>query len=146
MPMSWSATAYRRIVRSVTPRSAAAARPSTTGRVWSSSRNASRRDVGLDILQDSTTLRTKSVRNCSYAAGSIAHPIVGGLGNVDSYSAPDFPGRPGFEGFTLCLFEPKTGLWRIWWASSIGSGQLDEPVVGRFEDGGVGRFECDDLI
>ena len=69
-----------------------------------------------------------------------------GSGTSTRYSAPDFPGRPGFEGFTLRLFEPKTGLWRIWWASSIGGGQLDEPVVGRFEDDGVGRFECDDIL
>jgi len=74
-----------------------------------------------------------------------AHPIVGGAGNVDTYAAPDFPGRPGFEGFTLRLFERETGLWRIWWASSIGNGLLDQPVVGRFEDG-VGIFECDDVI
>jgi hypothetical protein len=74
-----------------------------------------------------------------------ARPILGGVGNVDTYKAPDFPGRPGFEGFTLRLFEPETGLWRIWWTSSIGSGLLDEPVVGRFQDG-VGLFECDDVI
>ena len=75
-----------------------------------------------------------------------AQPIVGGLGNIDTYHAPDFPGRPGFEGFTLRLFEPKTGQWRIWWASSVGTGLLDEPVVGRFEDDGIGRFECDDIL
>jgi len=74
-----------------------------------------------------------------------AFPIVGGLGNAETFEAPEFPGRPGFEGFTLRLFEPETGSWRIWWASSVGNGRLDNPVVGRFVDG-VGIFECDDVV
>jgi hypothetical protein len=74
-----------------------------------------------------------------------AMPILGGLGNIDRYRAPDFPGRPGFEGFTLRLYEPRTDLWRIWWASTANTGPLEEPVIGRF-DGDVGRFECDDII
>jgi hypothetical protein len=80
-----------------------------------------------------------------FESHSEARPILRALGNIDTYDAPQFPGRPGFKGFSLRLFEPETGLWRIWWASTAFPGRLDEPVVGRFRDG-VGVFECDDVI
>jgi hypothetical protein len=74
-----------------------------------------------------------------------SRPILGGLGNCDSYVAPEFPGRGLFHGFALRLFDPDERVWRIWWASSIGGGELDKPLVGRFADG-VGHFECDDVV
>ena len=72
-----------------------------------------------------------------------SRPILGGLGNVDTYHVADFPGRGEFHGFALRLYEPSTGLWRIWWASTVVPGRLDPPLAGRFTDG-EGHFEGDD--
>jgi hypothetical protein len=90
-------------------------------------------------------LAAESTKWMEFEALSETRPILDGLGNVDTFSAPDFPGRPGYLGFGLRLFDPETGLWRIWWASTVGGGKLDTPVVGRFRNG-EGRFECDDVL
>lgn len=81
-----------------------------------------------------------------FEAEGDAQPILSGLGNVDLFSAPAMPPTGElFEGFTLRLFDPQTGLWRIWWVSTRFPGQLDEPVEGRFT-GDRGEFVCDDVI
>ena len=80
-----------------------------------------------------------------FEATSEARPILDGLGNVDLYTAPDFPSRGRYHGFSLRLFDPGEQVWKIWWASTYLPGELDTPVVGRFEDG-VGRFETDDNL
>jgi hypothetical protein len=100
-------------------------------------RQANRKRVNMVVPGDTVWVEFESY--------SEARPILGGLGNIDTYDAPQFPGRPAFKGFSLRLFEPETGLWRIWWASTAAHGRLDEPVVGRFRDG-IGVFECDDVI
>jgi hypothetical protein len=72
-------------------------------------------------------------------------PILGGLGNIDLYRSSEFPDQPEWEALALRLFDPGRGLWRIWWASTAGPGQLDNPVAGRF-DGDRGHFLCDDTL
>jgi hypothetical protein len=62
-----------------------------------------------------------------------------GDGVFDVLRAPE----RDIEGLTLRLYDPAARVWRIWWASKTSAGQLDVPVVGRFENN-VGVFECDD--
>jgi hypothetical protein len=74
-----------------------------------------------------------------FEASSHAQPILGGGGNVDMFTAP------GYEGFSLRLYDPEADLWRIWWSSTQRPGRLDPPVEGRFS-GGEAVFECEDVL
>ena len=70
----------------------------------------------------------------SFDGEIVSKTILDGMGTTDTFRVPDMPGRGEFEGFTLRLLNPDTGLWRIWWASTASKGELDMPVVGRFQD------------
>jgi hypothetical protein len=74
-----------------------------------------------------------------FATTGTAHPILDGLGNIDTVVRADF------QGFTLRLFDPERGVWRIWWCSTNRPGVLDDPMEGRFDDG-VGLFHGTDTI
>jgi len=69
-------------------------------------------------------------------------PVLGGLGNIDSYETDSFADGKPFKGMTLRLFDPRTRLWSIYWSDDRWHG-LGPPVIGRFEDG-RGVFFGDD--
>jgi len=74
------------------------------------------------------------------ATGS-CRPILGGIGNIDDFR-PSGAVRAGFEGATIRLFDPTTGLWSLYWADNVRCA-LFPPLVGRFV-AGVGEFFGDD--
>jgi hypothetical protein len=79
-----------------------------------------------------------------FTSVSEVHPILGGLGNTDTYAAARFADGKPLQGATLRLFNPATGLWSIYWADDRRV-TLDPPVIGRFERG-VGTFIGDDVF
>ena len=77
----------------------------------------------------------------TFEATGECRPILGGLGNIDDFR-PLGAGWAGFEGASLRLFNPATGLWSIYWADNVRCA-LFPPLVGKFIDG-VGEFFGDD--
>ena len=62
-------------------------------------------------------------------------PLPGGIGNEDFFKTDHWK---GFVGMTTRTYDPKTGLWRIYWVDNrFSDGVIEAPVVGKFE-GNVG--------
>lgn len=80
-----------------------------------------------------------------FDASSEAFPILDRYGHIDRMYVENPPDGESFEGFTLRLFDPARGTWKIWWSSTRASGVLDPPVEGSFE-GDRGVFECEHEI
>jgi len=71
-------------------------------------------------------------------------PLMGGLCNVDDTEF-DMP-EGVYRGIAPRAYDPKTGLWAIWWVDGRNPhGALDPPVKGRFVHG-VGTFYADDTL
>ena len=79
-----------------------------------------------------------------FEASQDVRPVLGGLGNVDTYSALPFSDGKPLEGMTLRIFDPSAQTWSLYWADDR-SCQLQPPVVGRFVDG-RGEFSGDDVF
>jgi hypothetical protein len=68
-------------------------------------------------------------------------PLPGGIGDIDYWKASYWK---DFVGVTVRTYDPKTGLWRIYWVdNTFSGGVIQPPVVGKF-DGSVGIFEGPD--
>lgn len=71
-------------------------------------------------------------------------PLMDGAGNVDD-NRINLPGDH-YRGVGLRSYDPKSGLWAIWWVDSrTPHGAVDPPVRGKFVDG-VGTFYADDTL
>jgi hypothetical protein len=77
-----------------------------------------------------------------FGATTEVQPVFGGLGNVEfTHNDAD----PPFDALTVRLYDPATGLWRIWWASARSPGDLGLLGEGRFADG-WGRFYSEEVL
>ena len=70
-----------------------------------------------------------------FEARSECRPLLGGLGNLETYETQ---WQDGFRGLALRLFEPAAQQWSIHWAGNR-SGVLEPAVRGGFVHG-VGNF------
>ncbi len=70
--------------------------------------------------------------------------LIDGSANVEehTFDKPDGVTR----GIALRAYDPRSGLWAIWWVDGRDPhGSLDPPVKGRFENG-VGTFFSDGVL
>lgn len=73
-----------------------------------------------------------------------SYSLMGGLANVDD---TEFDTPEGiYRGVAPRAYDPKTGLWAIWWIDGRNPhGALDPPVKGRFVHG-IGTFYANDTL
>ena len=105
------------------------------------------RDGSYDFDFQTGRWRIKNVRlvkrleGCTewetFEATQSARPLPSGVGNVDDFRTDYWP---DFVGMSLRLYDRTTRQWSIYWASTHTVG-FEPPVVGQFDDNGVGIFE-----
>jgi hypothetical protein len=66
-----------------------------------------------------------------------------GHGTIDD----NYIGLPGgpYRAVGIRGYDPKTGVWAIWWLDGRNPRDIEPPVFGNFKDG-VGTFEGDDTF
>jgi hypothetical protein len=79
----------------------------------------------------------------TFTGTSELRPLMDGHANVDD-NVLELPSGT-YRAASLRTYDPRSGLWAIWWFDGRDPHRLDPPVKGRFEDG-VGRFFADDTL
>jgi len=74
---------------------------------------------------------------------SVAHMILGGLGNMEEITLERPSGQT--QEITLRLFDPQSRQWSLYWAGSGGGWNWSLPMIGSFKDG-RGEFYCHEPI
>jgi len=76
----------------------------------------------------------------TFDATDKCEPLPGGLGNEDVMRTDQFF-KKGFVGLTIRLYDPATGLWKLYWVDNMNShGDAGQPNIGKF-NGNVGIFD-----
>ena len=73
-----------------------------------------------------------------FESSSVAWNLLDDAAQIDQFTFPD-----GSTALTLRLLDPKRQEWSLRWAASS-DGVLLPPVIGRFDENGVGTFYGDD--
>jgi hypothetical protein len=73
---------------------------------------------------------------------TLAHQILGGLGNLDEITLERASGR--LEGMTVRLYDPRSQEWSLYWADTV-QGSLQAPMIGSFKDG-RGEFYAQEIF
>ncbi|GIF64348.1 hypothetical protein Ais01nite_23830 [Asanoa ishikariensis] len=102
----------------------------------------------FDFLVGTWTSRQRRLRSIlagstewyEFEGTSRGWSVFDGAGNIDEITFPS----QGFGGVTLRLYDAERDEWSLYWASSV-TGLSVPPVVGRFDESGVGVFTADEV-
>jgi len=102
----------------------------------------------FDFFMGSWTAHCRSLRETlkgsttweEFGSTTVAHTILGGLGNFEEFTI-DFPSGPR-PGVALRLFDPKSQQWSIY--SDDPKYGFQSPMIGAFNEG-RGEFYAHDL-
>jgi len=77
-----------------------------------------------------------------FEATSEVWPVLGGLGNFDTFVAEPFVDGEPLYGADVKVFDPRTREWKLYWMDHR-TARVQPPLVGRFSGGRVDFYGDD---